>query len=79
MRVTRTTLIALAALAVLATPALAKNTKTQKTETEEDGSPPCTSYQLGPDGNWTPLHCEELGRPSTSSRRAPSKPHDEGR
>lgn len=79
MRVARTTLIALAALAVLATPAFAKNTKAQQADTEEDASPPCTSYQLGPDGDWVPLPCRELGTNSSTQHRAPAKSRNESR
>ena len=58
MRAAKASLIALAALAVLAAPVFAKNTKAQKGESEEDASPPCFSYQLGPDGNWAALPCQ---------------------
>lgn len=50
MQVAKLTFIAVAALAVLTTPAFAKSGKPQK-ENAEDSSPPCSSYQLGPDGN----------------------------
>jgi len=76
MRVAKPTFIALAALALLATPVLAKNTKAQKAESD-DTSPPCSSYQLGPDGNWAQLPCQELGTHSSSQHRAPPKSHDE--
>jgi hypothetical protein len=76
MRMAKPTFIALAALALLATPVLAKNTKAQKT-VSEDTSPPCSSYQLGPDGNWAQLPCHELGTHSSSQHRAPPKSHDE--
>jgi hypothetical protein len=76
MRVAKAPLIALVALAVLATPVFAKNTKA-KGEPEEDASPPCFSYQLGPDGNWAPLPCQELGTNSSSQHRTPPKRHDE--
>jgi hypothetical protein len=75
MRMAKPTFIALAALALLATPVLAKNTKA-KAESE-DTSPPCSSYQLGPDGNWAQLPCQELGTHSSSQYRAPPKSHDE--
>ena len=76
MRMAKPIFIALAALALLATPVLAKNVKAQKTESE-DTSPPCSSYQLGPDGNWAQLPCQELGTHSSSQHRAPPKSHDE--
>ena len=76
MRMAKATFIALAALALLATPVLAKNTKAQKAE-NDDASPPCSSYQLGPDGNWAQLPCQELGTHSSSQHRAPPKSHDE--
>jgi hypothetical protein len=76
MRMAKPTFIALAALALLATPVLAKNTKAQKAESD-DTSPPCSSYQLGPDGNWAQLPCQELGTHSSSQHRAPPKSHDE--
>jgi hypothetical protein len=76
MRMAKPTFIALAALALLATPVLAKNTKAPKAESE-DTSPPCSSYQLGPDGNWAQLPCQELGTHSSSQHRAPPKSHDE--
>lgn len=72
MQVAKPILIALAALALLATPALSKNAKAQKEETE-DASPPCSSYQLGPDGNWEKLPCREVGPRSPSQRHAPAK------
>ena len=77
MRMARPTFIALAALTLLATPVLAKNTKAPKAESE-DTSPPCSSYQVGPDGNWAQLPCQELGATHSSSQhRAPPKGHDE--
>ncbi|MCP4616466.1 MAG: hypothetical protein GY844_08500 [Bradyrhizobium sp.] len=76
MRIAKAPLIALAALAVLAAPALAKNAKVQKIETEE-ASPSCYSYQLGPDGNWAQLPCQETGTNSSTQHRAPPKPHEE--
>ena len=76
MRMAKPTFIALAALALLATPVLAKNTKAQKAESD-DTSPPCSSYQLGPDGNWAQLPCQELSTHSSSQHRAPPKSHDE--
>jgi hypothetical protein len=76
MRMAKPTFIALAALALLATPVLAKNTKAPKAESE-DTSPPCSSYQLGPDGNWARLPCQELGTHSSPQHRAPPKSHDE--
>jgi hypothetical protein len=72
------TFIALATLALITTPALAKNTKAQKAETESaDTAQPCSSYRLGPDGNWVPQPCEEMGTHSSSQHRAPSKNHDQ--
>ena len=68
--------IALAAFALLTTPLSANNTKAQKAESE-DTPQPCTSYQLGPDGNWAPLPCQELGTQPSSQHRAPRKGHDE--
>jgi hypothetical protein len=69
--------IALTALAVLMTPVFAKNTKVQKPETGEDASPTCSSYQLGPDGNWAPLPCQELGPHSSQQHRTQPKDHRE--
>ena len=77
MRMAKPTVIALTALAVLATPVFAKNTKPQKADTEPDAPPTCFSYQLGPDGNWAQLPCQELGTNPSSQHRAPPKPHDE--
>jgi hypothetical protein len=77
MRMAKPTVVALTALALLATPVFAKNTKAQKPDTEEDSSPTCFSYQLGPDGNWAQLPCQELGTQSSQQHRAPPKPHDE--
>lgn len=79
MRMAKPTFIAFMTLAVVTTPVFAKNTKAQKSaDTEEDSSPTCSSYQLGPDGNWEPLQCQEVGPHSSSQRRAPPKTHDEG-
>jgi hypothetical protein len=75
MQMAKPTFIALAALALLATPVLAKNTKAPKAESE-DTAPPCSSYQLGPDGQWAQLPCQELGTHSSSQHRAPPKSHD---
>jgi hypothetical protein len=72
MQVAKLTFIAVAALAVLTTPAFAKSGKPQK-ENAEDSSPPCSSYQLGPDGNWEKLPCQEVGPRSPSQRHAPAK------
>ena len=78
MRIARPAFIALAALALLATPVLAKNAKAEKAETENaDTAQPCSSYRLGPDGNWVPQPCEEMGIHSSSQHRAPSKGHDQ--
>ena len=78
MPMARPTFIALTALALVATPALAKNTKAQKAETESaDTAQPCSSYRLGPDGNWVQQPCEEMGPHSSSQHRAPSKNHDQ--
>lgn len=74
MQMAKSSFVALAALALLAVPALGKNTKAQEPETE-DASPSCHSYQLGPDGNWVPLPCRELGTPSPPQHRAPSRAH----
>jgi hypothetical protein len=76
MRMAKPTFIALAALVLLATSVLAKNMKAPKAE-GEDASPPCSSYRLGPDGNWAQLPCQELGTHSSSQHRAPPKSHDE--
>jgi hypothetical protein len=70
------TFIALTALAVFATPAFARNTKAPKAE-PEDAQPPCSSYQLAPDGHWEQLPCQEVGVHSPSQHRAPSRSHDE--
>jgi hypothetical protein len=72
MQLAKPIFIALAALALLATPAFAKSAKSHK-EVSEDTSPPCSSYQLGPDGNWEKLPCQEVGPRSPSQRRAPAK------
>jgi hypothetical protein len=77
MRMAKRTVVALTALALLATPVFARNAKPQKADPEEDSSPACFSYQLGPDGNWTQLPCQELGTSPSSQHRAPPKPHDE--
>ena len=77
MRMAKPVFIAFTAVAVLATPVFAKNTKAQKADTEEDASPTCSSYQLGPDGNWAPLPCQEMGTHSPSKHGAQPKPHDE--
>ncbi|MGQ0686592.1 hypothetical protein [Bradyrhizobium sp.] len=76
MQAAKPTFIALAALALLATPAFAKSAKAQK-EDAEDSSPPCSSYQLGPDGNWEKLPCQEVGPRSSPQHRAPAKGHEE--
>lgn len=78
MGIAKLVVIALGAFAVLATPVFAKNTKLQKTEAAEDAAPTCSSYQLGPDGNWIPVSCQELGAPSSQQHRvAPKDQHDE--
>jgi hypothetical protein len=76
MRLAKPIFIALASLALFATPLFAKNAKGQKADAE-DTSPPCSSYQLGPDGNWVPLPCQELGTHSSSQHRAPAKGHEQ--
>ena len=77
MPMAKPTFIALA-LALAATPALAKNAKAQKAETESaDTAQPCSSYRLGPDGNWVQQPCREMGTHSSSQHRAPSKNHDQ--
>ena len=78
MRMAKPTFIALMALALFATPVLARNTKAKAADTAEDASPACSSYQLGADGNWEPLPCQELGpRSSPQQHRAPTKPQDD--
>jgi hypothetical protein len=78
MRMTTALLIACSALAVLAGPSLARNVKPQKADTEDTGSS-CSSYQLGPDGNWAQLPCREVGgsQSSQQQQRTPPKSHDE--
>ncbi len=78
MRMAKPTFIALMALALFATPVFARNTKAKAADTGEDASPTCSSYQLGPDGNWEPLPCQELGpRSSSQQHRTPSKSQDD--
>ena len=75
MRMAKPILIALASLTLLATPVLAKNAKAPKADVEET-TPTCSSAQLGADGNWVTLPCQELGPHSSSSQhRAPAKDH----
>jgi hypothetical protein len=76
MQAAKPTFIAFVALALLAAPAFAKSAKAQKEEIE-DASPPCSSYQLGPDGNWEKLPCQEVGPRSPPQRHAPAKGQDE--
>jgi hypothetical protein len=76
MQLPKSTFVTLVAVALFATPVFAKNLKAQKSETE-DSSPTCSSYQLAPDGNWTPLPCQELGTNSSSQHRTPPKRHDD--
>lgn len=78
MPIAKPTFITLTALAMLVTPALAKDTKVPKAESD-DAKPPCTSYQLGPDGNWEQLPCEEVGSQSSSQHRGLSKSHQDAR
>lgn len=75
MQFARPAIIALAALAMLATPVLAKNAKPQKTETGEDAQPTCSSYQLGSDGNWAAVPCQEVGAATSSQHRATPRDH----
>ncbi len=77
MRMAKPTVVALTALAVLATPVFSKGNKAQKPDTEENASPACFSYQLGPDGNWAQLPCQELGTQSSPQHRTRPKPRDE--
>ena len=72
MRMARPTFIALASLTLLATPLYAEDAKAPKADAA-DASSTCSSYQLGADGNWQPLPCQELGTQSSSGHRERSK------
>ncbi len=78
MRMAKPIFIALASLTLATTPVFAKNPKAQKADAEET-SPACSSAQLGADGNWVLLPCQELGTHSSSQHRAPSKDQHEAR
>jgi hypothetical protein len=77
MRISELAVIGLAAIALAITPALAASTKVQKSDAEtEQTTSPCSSYQLGADGNWVPHPCEELGVHPSSPPRAPAAKHE---
>ena len=78
MQMAKPFLITLASLTLIATPVFAKNAKAPKADAEET-SPTCSSAQLGADGNWVTLPCQELGPHSSSQHRPPPKPHEEAR
>ncbi len=50
-----------AALTALATPALAKQSDAAKPIQDSASSSPCYAYQLGADGKWEQLPCQEAG------------------
>lgn len=57
-----------AALTALATPALAKHSDPVKPIEDSASSSPCYAYQMGADGKWEQLACQEAG--AASHRRA---------
>ncbi len=65
-----------AALAVLTTPALAKNSDAQKAD-EKSASSTCHSYQMGADGSWTALPCQELGTSPHAQHKATTQSQGE--
>jgi hypothetical protein len=68
MRIARLIFVgSIAVLAVLATPALAKNSNSnpananaQKVD-DKPAAQGCHAYQMGPDGSWVELPCQEVG------------------
>jgi hypothetical protein len=66
----------IAALAALAAPTLAKNSETQ-TSDERQTSPSCHAYQLGPDGTWQQLPCQEMGTDRPTQHKAAPRGSDE--
>ena len=50
-----------AALTALATPALAKRSDAAKPIEDSAASSPCYAYQMGTDGKWEQLPCQEAG------------------
>jgi hypothetical protein len=50
-----------AALTALATPALAKRSDAAKPIEDGASSSPCYAYQMGADGKWQQLPCQEAG------------------
>jgi hypothetical protein len=66
-----------AALLAAAVPGLAKNGETQKSS-EQPAAASCHSYQMGADGSWTELPCQEIGV-SASSPKSSSRKTDEDR
>lgn len=53
-----------AALTALATPALAKRSDAAKPIANSATSSPCYAYQMGADGKWEQLPCQEAGAAS---------------
>ncbi len=65
-----------AALVVLTTPVLAKNSDAQKAD-EKSASSTCHSYQMGADGSWTALPCQELGTSPHAQHKTATQGQDE--
>jgi hypothetical protein len=65
-----------AALAVSAAPVAAKNSGDQKAE-EKTASQSCHSYVQNPDGSWTPVPCQEVGAPTHTQHKSPSRGEDD--
>lgn len=59
-----------AALTALATPALAKHSDPAKPIEHNASSSPCYAYQMGADGKWEQLPCQEA---SAASKRPTRK------
>jgi hypothetical protein len=61
-----------AALALSTAAAAAKNSGEQKPE-EKAASQSCHSHVQNPDGSWTPVPCQEVGAPTHTQHKSPSR------
>ena len=54
----------------LATPALARHSDAQKPAENAAATSPCHSYEMGEDGAWRQVPCEEAGAPAQAPKKS---------
>jgi hypothetical protein len=54
----------------LATPALARHSDAQKPAEDAAAASPCQGYEMGVDGAWKQVPCQEAGPPAPAPRKS---------